>query len=161
MTTVGVFVDEPPEVIRRVAAQVGLSAVQLHGDETPSDAVALGVPVLRAVGLDGFERAYQVWPADTTWLLDAVDPVRRGGTGRQVDWGRAADVAAKARVILAGGLTPENVAEAIARVRPYGVDVSSGVEEAPGVKDFVKVSRFLTSARAAFAGNVGRLIEDR
>ena len=83
------------------------------------------------------------------------------GTGQQVDWGRAADVAARARVILAGGLTPQNVADAIARVRPYGVDVSSGVEESPGVKDFVKVSRFLANARAAFAGSAGRLVEDR
>jgi len=161
VTTVGVFVDESPDVIRRVVAEVGLGAVQLHGDEAPSDARALGVPVLRAIGLDAFVGARAVWPADTMWLLDAIDPARRGGTGRQVDWGRAADVAAQARVILAGGLTPQNVADAIARVRPYGVDVSSGVEESPGVKDFVKVSRFLANARAAFAGSAGRLVEDR
>jgi phosphoribosylanthranilate isomerase len=161
LTTVGVFVDESPEVIRRVAREVGLSAVQLHGDEMPSDARDLGVPVLRAIALDGFERARELWPAGTTWLLDAIDPTRRGGTGQQVDWGRAADVAVRARVILAGGLTPQNVADAIARVRPYGVDVSSGVEESPGVKDFVKVSRFLASAREAFARNVRQVTEDR
>jgi len=161
VTTVGVFVDESPDVVRRVAREVGLGAVQLHGDETPADARELGVPVLRAIALDGFESACEVWPVDTTWLLDAIDPARRGGTGQQVDWGRAAGVAARARVVLAGGLTPQNVADAIARVRPYGVDVSSGVEESPGVKDFVKVSRFLASARAAFAGNAGRLVEDR
>lgn len=151
VTTVGVFVDEEPEVIRRVAEEVGLSAVQLHGDETPSHAGALGLPVLRAVALDGFATARDSWPPETTWLLDAVDPVRRGGTGQPVDWARAAGIAAQARVILAGGLTPQNVADAITRVRPYGVDVSSGVEETPGVKDFVKVSRFLARARAAFA----------
>jgi len=68
-------------------------------------------------------------------LLDVHDPVRRGGTGRTIDWTAAADIAAQRKILLAGGLTPENVADAIARVRPFGIDVSSGVERAPGIKD--------------------------
>ena len=76
--------------------------------------------------------------------------VERGGTGRRVDWDRAASVARQRRTVLAGGLTPENVAEAIATVKPFGVDVSSGVEASPGRKDRDKVSRFLESARKAF-----------
>ena len=75
------------------------------------------------------------WPEGTTLLLDAHDPVQRGGTGRTIDWTAAAAIASRRRVLLAGGLTPENVAEAIAQVRPFGVDVSSGVERAPGIKD--------------------------
>jgi len=76
-----------------------------------------------------------VWPAPVTLLLDAHDPDRRGGTGRTIDWRLAAAIAARRKTILAGGLTPENVAEAVARVRPFGIDVSSGVEKAPGIKD--------------------------
>jgi phosphoribosylanthranilate isomerase len=68
-------------------------------------------------------------------LLDAHDPVQRGGTGRTIDWAAAADLAARREILLAGGLTPDNVAEAVARVRPFGIDVSSGVERAPGIKD--------------------------
>ncbi len=89
-------------------------------------------------------------PRETVFLLDSIDPVRRGGTGGLVDWTRAAGVARDWRVVLAGGLTPENVAQAIAAVRPYGVDVSSGVEQSPGVKDFDKVARFVANARSAF-----------
>jgi phosphoribosylanthranilate isomerase len=90
------------------------------------------------------------WPIGTPLLLDAADRKRRGGTGVAVDWSRAAALARRRRVILAGGLTPENVGDAIETVNPYGVDVSSGVEAAPGVKDLAKVTRFLANARAAF-----------
>jgi phosphoribosylanthranilate isomerase len=90
------------------------------------------------------------WPPDTTLLLDASDRGRRGGTGERVDWSHAAALARDRRLVLAGGLTPDNVADAVATVRPYGVDVSSGVEEAPGVKDFDKVTQFLANARSAF-----------
>jgi phosphoribosylanthranilate isomerase len=84
-------------------------------------------------------------------LLDASDRVRRGGTGKAIDWGRAAAAAQRHRLVLAGGLTPLNVEEAIRTVRPYGVDVSSGVESAPGIKDSGKVSAFLENARRGFA----------
>jgi phosphoribosylanthranilate isomerase len=105
---------------------------------------------MRSVTLEDAVDVAAAWPEDTTFLLDATDPTR-GGTGRTVDWSRAAGIAATRRLVLAGGLTPSNVAEAIGVVRPYGVDVSSGVEASPGVKDFDKVSRFLAEARAALA----------
>jgi phosphoribosylanthranilate isomerase len=147
---VGVFVNEPVDAIRTIAARSGIAVVQLHGDEPPAYAAAIGWPVMRAVTLDDVGDVVDAWPSDTTLLLDASDRERRGGTGQTVDWTRAAAVAERRRLVLAGGLTPSNVAEAIAAVRPFGVDVSSGVEEAPGVKDFDKVARFLAAARRAF-----------
>jgi phosphoribosylanthranilate isomerase len=148
--SIGVFVNEEPVLVREIAGRVGLHAVQLHGDETPAYAAALDLPVMRAVTLATIDRARGEWPEQTMFLLDAADPVQRGGTGRRVDWNRAARAINGARVVLAGGLTPDNVAEAIATVRPFGVDVSSGVEQEPGMKDVDKVSRFLERARAAF-----------
>ena len=150
VTTVGVFVNEPVAGVRQIVAASGVSMVQLHGDEPPAYADALTVPLLRSVTLDELPDVFDDWPPQTAWLLDAADPVRRGGTGKTVDWERAATAVRGRRIILAGGLTPENVAEAIAVVRPAGVDVSSGVEESPGVKDFAKVARFLENAKRAF-----------
>jgi phosphoribosylanthranilate isomerase len=133
VTTVGVFVNQPIEYVTGVASLVRLGAVQLHGDETIEYAAALSRPVVRALSPGDGQAA--AWPGRTMLLLDVHDPVRRGGTGRTIDWTAAARVAAERRVLLAGGLTPENVAEAVLRVRPFGIDVSSGVERAPGVKD--------------------------
>jgi phosphoribosylanthranilate isomerase len=136
VTPVGVFVNQSTDDINAVAAQVGLGAIQLHGDETIADANALIRPVLKAIALAGASvDAIDLWPDRTTLLLDAHDPSRRGGTGRTVDWEQAAIIARRRRIVLAGGLTPDNVSAAIARVRPFGIDVSSGVECAPGVKD--------------------------
>ncbi len=148
--TVGVFVNESVDGIRSVVAAAGLTAVQLHGDEPPAYADALPWPLFRSVSLDSAAGACDAWAAATTLLLDTADSARRGGTGRAVDWARAAVLARNRRVVLAGGLTPVNVAEAIGTVRPYGVDVSSGVEESPGVKDFSKMTEFLANARSAF-----------
>jgi phosphoribosylanthranilate isomerase len=147
---VGVFVNQPIDEITRIAAQTGIAAIQLHGDEPPAYAPALPWPVLRATAIEDVNGSLTDWPPDTLLLLDVHDPVRRGGTGRTIDWSRAAGIAAGRRIVLAGGLTPDNVGAAIDAVRPYGVDVSSGVEEAPGVKNFDKVARFLENARAAF-----------
>jgi phosphoribosylanthranilate isomerase len=133
VTPVGVFVNQPADYVNSVASLVGLGAVQLHGDETIADAAAIDRPVIKA--MRPADAAVASWPAKTLILLDVDDPVTRGGTGRTVDWAAAADVAAGRRVLLAGGLTPENVADAVARVRPYGIDVSSGVERSPGIKD--------------------------
>jgi phosphoribosylanthranilate isomerase len=149
VTPVGVFVNESVEGIKAIVAQTGIRTVQLHGDETSDYAAALAWPLLLAVTPERAAEASVSWPADTTFLMDVADPVRRGGTGRTVDWSQAAALARTRRVILAGGLTPENVASAIETVRPYGVDVSSGVEDAPGVKNWDKVERFLSSARSA------------
>jgi len=148
--TVGVFVNEPIDGIRQVAERTRLTAVQLHGDEPPAYADALDWPVIRAVSVDDIGEVAEAWSADTALLIDNIDPVRRGGTGAAIDWSQAADIAQRRRVVLAGGLTPDNVASAIRAVRPYGVDVSSGVESAPGVKDFQKVAQFIANAREAF-----------
>ena len=149
-TTVGVFVNEAPERVRDVIAATGVTAVQLHGDEEPGDFDFLDRPVLRSVTLDDVAETSRGWPPGTTWLLDAADRVRRGGTGTCIDWSRAAVVARQHKVVLAGGLTPLNVEEAIRTVQPFGVDVSSGVEASPGIKDFAQTSLFLLNARRAF-----------
>ncbi len=133
VTTVGVFVNQPIEYVSGVASLVRLGAVQLHGDERSSTRPRSAVRSREAMSL-GDERV-SAWPAQTTVLLDVHDPVRRGGTGRTIDWTAAAAVAGGRRILLAGGLTPDNVAEAVARVRPFGIDVSSGVERTPGIKD--------------------------
>jgi len=133
VTPVGVFVNQPAEYVMAVASLVRLGAVQLHGDESEPYAGSLHAPVIKAVtpaspGASG-------WPRRHLLLVDAHDPVRRGGMGRTTDWDGAAALAAERPILLAGGLTPTNVANAIARVRPFGIDVSSGVERSPGVKD--------------------------
>ena len=133
VTPVGVFVNQPIDYVNGVASLVRLGAVQLHGDETPAFAAGAAAPVMKAVTVDSLDAA--VWPARVRLLLDVHDPIARGGTGRTVDWSAAADLAAGREILLAGGLTPDNVADAVARVRPFGIDVSSGVERAPGIKD--------------------------
>jgi phosphoribosylanthranilate isomerase len=148
IAAVGVFVNESLDGIRRTAAAAGLTAVQLHGDEPPSLARALEWPVIRSVTLSDAEQLLREWPDSTTLLLDAADPVRRGGTGITVDWTAAAAIARSRRTVLAGGLTPENVAGAIAIARPFGVDVSSGVESSPGIKDPDKVAAFLAAVKS-------------
>ena len=151
VTTVGVFVNEPVDDIRETARVAGLRMVQLHGDETPAYMELIDQPVMRAVTLDTMVETTKTWPADTTLLLDSTDPSRRGAGRAAVDWPRAAAITRGRRVVLAGGLTPDNIEEAIVTVRPIGVDVASGVESAPGVKDLDKVARFLANAQAAFA----------
>jgi phosphoribosylanthranilate isomerase len=149
VTTVGVFVNESVDTIRGVIVETGITAVQLHGEEPPSFGAALGVPILKSMGVDAAEISVG-WPADTIFLVERSDRVRRGGTGQLADWDGAAALARQLRVVLAGGLSDANVAEAVARVGPYGVDVASGVEDAPGVKNADKVARFLARARSAF-----------
>ncbi len=141
VAAVGVFVDQPEEYIAGVAGLVKLGAVQLHGHEAPASYRSLHHRVIKSVAVSGgFDPAsVDGIPARAMVLLDAHDPVRRGGTGRPVDWSLAAAAARRRAVILSGGLTPANVAAAVAEVRPYAVDVSSGVEKAPGVKDHDKL----------------------
>ena len=143
---VGVFVDAPLEEIVATVAHSGIRWVQLHGEEPESVAAALKMPLLRATGVDV---AIDAWPT-ATLLLDAVSSAARGGTGTRVDWDRAAAIARRRKTVLAGGLTPDNVTAAIATVRPYGVDVSSGVEASPGRKDHDKVARFVANATRAW-----------
>jgi phosphoribosylanthranilate isomerase len=134
--TVGVFVDATREEIDHVMRRVPLGVAQLHGEESPAFVDTLVWPVIKAVPVSAEGPLPDLAPwAGVRVMLDAHDPVRRGGTGRLVDWARAAALAATRPVILAGGLRPDNVAEIVMRVRPAGIDVSSGVERAPGVKD--------------------------
>lgn len=148
---VGVFVDPTVTDVQQIAAQVGLAAVQLHGDEPATLCDHLPYRVLKAVAVagDGTREAAARVPSRITVLLDARDPVRRGGTGRTVDWGVAADVAARRRIFLAGGLCPENVGEALRTVRPYGIDVSSGIETLPGRKDAGRLRDFFEEVARA------------
>lgn len=149
VATVGVFVNTEPARVLEIAASVPLTAVQFHGDESDEMVAAFPWRVLRAVDLEqpGTAARLASLPSHVTVLLDAHDPVRRGGTGRTIDWTGAAEVASRRRVLLAGGLRPENVASAVAGVRPWGVDVSSGVESRPGVKDPDKLRAFFESVR--------------
>ncbi|MCS7003463.1 MAG: phosphoribosylanthranilate isomerase [Dehalococcoidia bacterium] len=147
---VGLFVNEDPTTIRAIVETVGLDLVQLCGDETPSDARALGAPVLRATRPVG----EVVWDdlAEGTAIgrlvVDAHRPGAYGGTGALADWTLASAIAARWPVMLAGGLTPDNVAAAIHIVRPWAVDTSSGVET-EGHKDPTKIRAFVAAARAA------------
>ncbi len=148
VTTVGVFVDQPIDDVLRIARQARLSAIQLHGSESMAYAQRVLQPVIKvvAVGADFVPESSRRARGEVTILMDAHDPVRRGGTGRTIDWSAAAAVAARRPVFLSGGLNPSNVAEAIARVRPYAVDVSSGVESAPGIKDAARLRALFEAA---------------
>jgi phosphoribosylanthranilate isomerase len=132
VSTVGVFVNQPQDYINGVASLVPLSVVQLHGDESPAFAAQLSRPVMKAITRPDSAKE---WPKPVMLLFDVHDPVKRGGTGRVVDWTIAATIARERRIVLAGGLTPDNVADAVAAVQPFGIDVSSGVELSPGIKD--------------------------
>jgi len=139
VTTVGVFVNQPGDYINGVASLAGLAAVQLHGEEDPAFAASIRRPVIKALALGTNHVGVDAWPGRYTLLLDAHDPEQRGGTGRTIDWRRAASIAASRPAVLSGGLTPENIAQAIAVVKPYGVDVSSGVEDSPGIKNHGRI----------------------
>jgi phosphoribosylanthranilate isomerase len=147
VSRVGVFVNESQAGIVTTAAEAGLTCIQLHGDEDASAYVDLPLPVIKALPVvEGFSlAAVEDLPSRVTPLLDAHDPARRGGTGRVIDWTVAAAAAKLRPVILSGGLTAENVKSAIAAVHPYAVDVSSGVESAPGTKDESKLRAFFAS----------------
>lgn len=150
--TVGVFMDEDPETVRGIVAYCGLGALQFHGRESPDYCRDFRVQVVKAFGvtrssagdLERDAAAYPVWAL----LLDTAAGGRSGGTGQVFDWRLVESLKFSRPVILAGGLNPENVQAAIAAVRPYGVDVSTGVETG-GVKDPEKIRRFIKLAREA------------
>ncbi len=152
VSRVGVFVNQTADEVNAIGELVGLDAVQLHGDETVEYAAHITRPVAKAIALTAAtDEDIERWDLSTVLLLDAHDPARRGGTGQTTDWTRAAAIAAKRRIVLAGGLTPDNVADAIERVRPFGIDVSSGVEVAPGVKDPSRIKALVEAAARAEA----------
>ena len=160
VSSVGVFVNWEAAPVIALAAALGLSAVQLHGDESPKLAaeIAKKISVIKAfrVGTGTALPPLSKYKSASGFLLDAAAAGKFGGTGQQTDWDRARAAAKSYRIILAGGLTPGNVAEAIRVVRPYAVDVASGVESRPGKKDpgklrafFAEVSRANQSSAAA------------
>ena len=151
VTKVGVFVNEPLDRVRALVESIRLDAVQLHGDETPEDCATVrewGVTVIRAIQVAGPLDAgvLRALPVHAV-LLDTYRPGVRGGTGETFDWSHAVPVARCMPVILSGGLRPEFVAEGVRMVRPYGVDVSSGVET-DGRKDPAKIQAFIAAARS-------------
>lgn len=139
---VGIFVDQPePDEVVAILARSGATLAQLHGSESPDYCRAVGAErVIKAFRVGGDFHAAQVmeYPVRAI-LLDAYDPRLHGGTGRTIDWGIAAGLARRVDLFLAGGLSPENIGEAVRTVRPYAVDLNSGVESAPGIKDAAKL----------------------
>lgn len=150
---VGVFVNEDMKKVRDLMDSCGLAFAQLHGDENAAYCEALGRPVLKGIRLHDRSALpalaeYNSGPALVRgFVVDAFSDSTYGGTGLVADWTLAAEAAQAAKVLLAGGLTPENVGEAIRQVKPYGVDVSSGVEASPGRKDRAKIQAFIRSVK--------------
>jgi len=147
---VGVFVNESREETEKIARDCCLHAVQLHGDESAAEFGEMPTEVWRSVKFSNGVCVPELsqWDA-ARYVLDAAVPGAYGGTGVTVDWDEAATVALSSEVMLAGGLTPENVAEAVAKVMPAGVDTSSGVEREPGKKDHDKIRKFIEAAKNA------------
>lgn len=148
---VGLFVNAELDFVNRTADSCGLDIVQLHGDESPAYCRLVRRRVMKAFRVRGMESLaamadYQV----AAYLLDAYSPNSYGGTGERFDWDCAVAAKERGNIVLAGGLNPDNVASAVAKVAPYGVDVSSGVESSPGRKDPEKVRRFIQEAKKPF-----------
>ncbi len=146
---VGLFVNAPTELVMETTIRCGLQLLQFHGDESPEYCRQFGAMSMKAFRMKdaGSLRALPEYATDA-WLLDAFVPGQRGGTGHSFNWDLAVEAVKLGRpVFLAGGLTPENVSDAVRRVQPYGVDVSSGVESAPGRKDHAKVRAFIEAAK--------------
>jgi phosphoribosylanthranilate isomerase len=155
-TRVGVFVNAPPAEVAEIASTAGLDAIQLHGDERVEEYSSLAPRLIKAVDLadDAAVAVALAVPSTVTVLVDVRDVEHRGGTGRQADWERAALVSRTRPLMLAGGLTPENVARAVRQVRPWAVDVSSGVEAAPGVKSPERLRAFFRELTRTIAEDV-------
>ncbi len=159
IATVGVFVDASAAEIRSAVAESGVDLVQLHGRESPDLLVEIPVPAFKvfrprpgtAAGalLSAIGRFQLASRPPAGFVIDGYDAGASGGSGARADWSLAAEVAAWCPIVLAGGLDPENVGQAIRRVRPRGVDVSSGVE-VDGVKDVPRIEKFIREARSAF-----------
>ena len=150
---VGVFVNEPTTEIIRTVRQCGLDVAQLHANETNEDAQALraaGIKVIKAFGIESAESVKHLADYDVdAYLCDTPDPVSWGGTGRQFDHTLLVEATRQRKIILAGGLRPDNVAGAIHLARPWGVDVSSGVEQSPGIKAPEKINAFVEAVRSS------------
>lgn len=150
MATVGVFVDTHVEKVRRIMERCGLDYVQLHGHEVPRVVAQLkGLRVIKAIRVRSEDDLSQLDKYDVEgFLLDTYVSGKPGGTGQTFDWDLARAAASRAKIIVAGGLTPDNVAEAVRAGRPFAVDVASGVEEEPGKKSRNLVNRFVRAAKS-------------
>ena len=147
--TVGVFVNETSDRVNKIADYCGLDMVQLHGDESPAFCRKIRRRVIKACRVENLQSIKQLekYPV-SGFLLDTFSENTHGGTGKTFDWNLALPAKKIGPVILAGGLTPGNVRQALNRVRPYGVDVCSGVEKSPGIKDPEKVRSFMANIRS-------------
>ena len=148
---VGLFVNAPEDLVVGAIRECGLNLLQFHGDESPEYCLQFGLMSMKAFRIRDAASLQALLGYHTdAWLLDAYTPDKLGGTGETFNWDLALEAGGWGRpIFLAGGLTPENVAEAVRRARPYAVDVSSGVELAPGRKDHAKVRAFIQAAKAA------------
>lgn len=146
---IGVFVNETRNNVEKIARDCGLYAVQIHGDEKCADFVDMPVPIWRAVRFHNgaYRPSPEEWQA-SRYVIDASVPDKYGGTGVPADWKAAAGISAAYPVMLSGGLTPANVAQAVRAVKPLGVDAASGVESEPGRKDHEKMRQFIQTAKA-------------
>ncbi|HET8540700.1 MAG TPA: phosphoribosylanthranilate isomerase [Anaeromyxobacter sp.] len=149
VSAVGVFVDPSREEVLRAVDQSGIGIAQLHGDEPPELCASLPVPVLKGIRLAGPREVAQLAAYEVMGFLLDAPSAGYGGSGTTCDWSLAAAVARELPVVLAGGLTPDNVADAVRTVRPWAVDVASGVESAPGVKDEDRMRLFVERAKEA------------
>lgn len=153
VTTVGLFVDPSPEAVQLVLDEVPLQLLQFHGDESPAFCASFQRPFIKAlrmaegVDVSAIEREF-TYAGALGLLLDSYSPAIPGGTGETFAWARI-PLERRIPLILAGGLSPDNVAAAVTQVRPYAVDVSSGVEIAPGRKDSAKITAFVQAVREA------------
>lgn len=147
--TVGVFVDETAEQINKIADYCNLDIIQLHGDESPTYCKKIRRKVIKAFRIKDMQSVKKLSSFQVSgFLLDTFSEKLHGGTGKVFDWNLALPAKKFGPVIMAGGLTPNNVQQAVRQIRPYGVDVCSGVESEPGIKDHKKVRAFLKNANA-------------
>jgi len=150
VTTVALFLDAREDDIREVLSSMPVDLIQFHGDECPTDCGQYGRPYIKAVGMKGgvdVDAYASTYPDARGFLLDSHAVGEAGGTGERFDWSQMPSLTKP--VILAGGLNPENAGEAVRSARPFGLDVSSGVESEPGIKDSHKVRRFIDEVRKA------------
>ena len=146
----GVFVNPSEALVLRAIGNCGLSLLQFHGDEPPAFCVQFGLMSMKAFRVRDAESLKKLPEFQTdAYLLDAYSSEARGGTGEKFNWDLAIEAQKFGKpIFLAGGLTPENVADAVRKVKPFGVDVSSGVERSPGKKDHAKIRAFIAAVRA-------------
>ena len=154
ITVVALFVNPEPDLVRRALATGTVDLLQFHGDETAEFCEQFGVPYMKAAAVKSgsdLKAALAAYEAAQYILLDSYDPIMPGGTGKTFDWDKVEELTSQqqSRLVLAGGLTPSNVREAVEIVHPFGVDVSSGVEASKGIKDSNKMKLFIEGVRAS------------